>query len=78
MRLKAMLIQASRPNLQAASDARMGETVQPSTPRFNRSLRVYGGPDRLTGEPVAVLLRETLDASGIVTLLHDPQRHANV
>ena len=44
----------------------MGETLQPVTPRFNRSLRVEGRSDRLTGEPGAVLLREVLEASGIV------------
>ena len=44
----------------------MGETLQPVTPRFNRSLRVECQEDRLTGEPGAVLLREILESSGIV------------
>ena len=60
----------------------MGETLQPVTPRFNRSLRVECREDRLTGEPGAVLLREVLEASGIVgwlgARLTDPRRQADV
>jgi len=60
----------------------MGETLQPVTPRFNRSLRVEGRPDRLTGDPGAVLLREVLEASGIVQWmagrLVDPRRQEDV
>ena len=60
----------------------MGETLQPVTPRFNRSLRVECREDRLTGEPGAVLLREILEASGIVdwmgARLKDPRRQADV
>ena len=44
----------------------MGETLQPVTPGFNRSLRIESRQDRLTGDPGAVLLREILEASGIV------------
>jgi len=60
----------------------MGETLQPVTPQFNRSLRVECREDRLTGEPGAVLLREILESSGIVgwlgTRLTDPRRQADV
>ena len=60
----------------------MGETLQPVMPRFNRSLRVEGRPDRLTGEPGAVLLREVLEASGIAEWmtgrLVDPRRQEDV
>lgn len=60
----------------------MGETLQPVTPRFNRSLRVECREDRLTGEPGAVLLREILESSGIVdwvrSRLKDPWRQADV
>jgi hypothetical protein len=44
----------------------MGETLQPVTPGFNRSLRIESRADRLTGDPGAVLLREILEQSGIV------------
>jgi hypothetical protein len=60
----------------------MGETLQPVTPQFNRSLRVEGRPDRLTVDPGAVLLREILEASGIVRWmagrLVDPRRQEDV
>ena len=39
----------------------MGETLQPLTPGFNRSLRIESRTDRLTGDPGAVLLREVLE-----------------
>ena len=59
----------------------MGETLQPVTPRFNRSVRVECREDRLTDEPGAVLLREILEASGIVgwlgARLKDPRRQAD-
>lgn len=45
----------------------MGETLQAVIPTFNRSLRVDCRADRLTGDPGAVLLREVLERSGIVT-----------
>jgi len=44
----------------------MGETLQPLSPGFNRSLRVESRTDRLTGDPGAVLLREILEQSGII------------
>ena len=60
----------------------MGETLQAVTPRFNRSLRVESRPDRLTGDPGAVLLREVLEASGIIEWmtgrLVDPRRQEDV
>ncbi len=60
----------------------MGETLQPVTPRFNRSLRVENRSDRLTGDPGAVLLREILEASGIIEWmtgrLVDPRRQEDV
>jgi hypothetical protein len=60
----------------------MGEKLQPVTPQFNRSLRVESRADRLTGEPGAVVLREVLEASGVVTWmgdrLHDTRRQADV
>ena len=60
----------------------MGETLQPVTPRFNRSLRVETRADRLTGEPGAVLLREIMEASGIIewttARLVDPRRQEDV
>ena len=56
----------------------MGETLQPVIPGFNRSLRVEARADRLTGDPRAVLLREVLERSGIVSWmtarLNDPRR----
>ncbi|RYH05738.1 IS1380 family transposase [Tropicimonas sp. IMCC6043] len=44
----------------------MGETLQPVSPRFNRSLSILTRADRLTGDPGAILLREILEGSGIV------------
>ncbi len=44
----------------------MGETLQPLTVGFDRSLRVESRTDRLTGDPGAVLLREILERSGII------------
>ena len=45
----------------------MGETLSPVIPGFNRSLRVESRADRLTGDPGAVVLREILERSGIVS-----------
>ena len=60
----------------------MGETLQPVIPGFNRSLRVDSRADRLTGEPGAVLLREVLERSGIVSWmtsrLNDPRSKVDV
>lgn len=44
----------------------MGETLLPVTAGFNRALRIESRPERLTGDPGAVLLREILEQSGIV------------
>lgn len=44
----------------------MVETLQPVTTSFNRSLRIEHRPERLTGDPGAVVLREVLERSGIV------------
>ncbi|MEE4349390.1 MAG: IS1380 family transposase [Pacificimonas sp.] len=60
----------------------MGETLQPVTPRFNRSLRIESRADRLTGDPGAVMLREVMERSGIVPWmtkrLEDPRSAADV
>jgi hypothetical protein len=60
----------------------MGETLQPVTTGFNRSLRVESRSDRLTGDPGAVLLREVLERSGIVpwmtARLQDPRSQIDV
>jgi hypothetical protein len=60
----------------------MGENLQPVIPGFNKSLRVESRSDRLTGDPGAVLLREIMEASGIVTWVgdrfHDTRRQADV
>ena len=60
----------------------MGETLQPVITGFNRSLRVESRTDRLTGDPGAVLLREVLERSGIVSWmtarLSDPRRKVDV
>jgi hypothetical protein len=44
----------------------MGENLRPVTAGFNRSLSIETRAERLTGDPGAVLLREVLDATGIV------------
>lgn len=44
----------------------MGETLRPVTAGFNRSLSIETRAERLTGDPGAVLLREALDATGII------------
>jgi hypothetical protein len=60
----------------------MGETLQPVIPVFNRSLRIESRADRLTGDPGAVLLREVLERSGIVSWmmarLNDPRSKVDV
>lgn len=60
----------------------MGETLQPVIPGFNRSLRIESRADRLTGDPGAVLLREVLERSGIVSWmtarLSDPRSKLDV
>ncbi|WP_420024073.1 IS1380 family transposase (plasmid) [Cereibacter azotoformans] len=60
----------------------MGETLSPVTTGFNRSLSVVCRPDRLTGDPGAVLLREVLERSGIVpwitARLKDTRRQIDV
>jgi len=82
VRLKALKNQASRQKPTAALDARMGETLQSVSPRFNRSLRIEMRADRLTGDPGAILLREVLEGGGIVDWMTaqtvDPRREADV
>lgn len=67
VRLKALWIQAVEHKPTAASDARIGEALQPLTPGLNRSLRIESRWDRLTGDPGAVPLREILERSGIIS-----------
>jgi len=60
----------------------MGETLPLLQTSFNRSLRVEARPERLTAEAGAVLLRESLERSGIVRWmvdrLRDPRREAGL
>jgi hypothetical protein len=60
----------------------MGETLRPVAAGFNRSLSIETRPERLTGDPGAVLLREVLDATGIVpwmtAQMKDDRRQADV
>ena len=60
----------------------MGETLQAVTPTFNRSLRIESRVARLTGDPGAVLLREILEQSGIISWmtarLPDPRSQVDV
>jgi Transposase DDE domain group 1 len=60
----------------------MGETLQPVSPRFNRSLRVECREDRLTGDAGAIVLREVLEGSGIVdwmtARMTDPRRWEDI
>jgi len=60
----------------------MGETLRPVATGFNRSLTVETRSERLTGDPGAVLLREVLDATGIVpwmaAQMKDDRRQADV
>lgn len=56
----------------------MGETPALFRPSFNKSLCIESRPERLTGEPGAVPLREIMDRTGIVdwltARLHDPRK----
>lgn len=56
----------------------MGETLALFRPSFNKSLCIESRPDRLTGEPGAVVLREIMERTGIVdwltARLHDPRK----
>ncbi len=60
----------------------MGETLRPVAAGFNRSLTIETQAERLTGDPGAVLLREVLDATGIVpwmaARMRDGRRQADV
>lgn len=60
----------------------MGETLRPVTAGFNRSLSIETRAERLTGDPGAVLLREALDATGIIgwmaARMKDSRRQADV
>ena len=60
----------------------MGETLRPAVAGFNRSLTIETRSERLTGDPGAVLLREVLDATGIVpwmtAQMKDDRRQADV
>ena len=60
----------------------MGETLQPFTTRFNKSLRVESRTERLTGDAGVVALREIMERSGIVEWmipqLTDPRRQEDV
>lgn len=60
----------------------MGETLHPVIPGFNKSLRIESRTDRLTGDPGAVLLREVLERSVIVSRmtsrLDDPRSRVDV
>ncbi len=60
----------------------MGETLRPVTAGFNRSLSIETRAERLTGDPGAVLLREVLDATGIIgwmaRQMKDTRRRADV
>ncbi len=56
----------------------MGETLSPFRSSFNESLRIESRPERLTGEPGAVVLREIMDRTRIIEWmvgrLHDPRK----
>ena len=56
----------------------MGETLALFRPSFNKSLCIESRPERLTGEPGAVALREIMERTGIVdwltARLHDPRK----
>ncbi len=60
----------------------MGETLRPVAAGFNRSLTIETRAERLTGDPGAVLLREVLDATGIIpwmaARMKDDRRQADV
>lgn len=44
----------------------MGETLPLFRPSFNKSLRIESRPERLTGEPGAVILREIMERTRII------------
>ena len=56
----------------------MGETLSLFRSSFNKSLRIESRPERLTGEPGAVLLREIMERTRIiewlVERLDDPRK----
>ena len=56
----------------------MGETLSLFRSSFNKSLRIESRPERLTGEPGAVLLREIMERTRIIEWLterlHDPRK----
>ncbi len=56
----------------------MGETLSLFRSSFNKSLRIESRPERLTGEPGAVVLREIMDRTRIIEWmvgrLHDPRK----
>ena len=56
----------------------MGEAPSLFRSSFNKSLRVESRPERLTGEPRAVLLREIMERTRfiewMVDRLHDPRK----
>jgi hypothetical protein len=60
----------------------MGETLRPVATGFNRSLMIETRSERLSGDPGAILLREVLDATGIVSWMaermEDDRRQADV
>ncbi len=47
----------------------MSETLSLFRSSFNKSLRIESRPERLTGEPGAVLLREIMERTGIIEWL---------
>ncbi len=56
----------------------MGETLSLFRSSFNKSPRIESRPERLTGEPAAVLLREIMERTRIiewlVERLDDPRK----
>ncbi len=56
----------------------MGETLFLFRSSFNKSLRIESRPERLTGEPGAVVLREIMERTRIIEWmvgrLHDPRK----
>ena len=56
----------------------MGETLSLFRSSFNKSLRIESRPERLTGEPGAVVLREIMDRTRfiewMIDRLHDPRK----
>ncbi len=56
----------------------MGEMLSLFRSSFNKSLRIESRPERLTGEPGAVVVREIMDRTRFiewtVDRLHDPRK----